>query len=97
MTMGTRPQELEALLASVDEQDVPAAKAVLIGNATPLTDVSSAVTKVPLEENLGCPWWPQRRLRNIRESGEVDVVVELDDDGLPKSHVRRGTAPSCQR
>ncbi|QHY97433.1 hypothetical protein SSPS47_20205 [Streptomyces sp. S4.7] len=84
VTMGTRPRELAALLASVDKQDVPAAKVVLIGNATPLTDVdvSANVTKVPLEENLGCPGGRNVGLEMLRESGEVDAVIELDDDGL---------------
>ncbi|MFI5666236.1 glycosyltransferase family 2 protein [Streptomyces sp. NPDC051704] len=84
VTMGTRPRELEALLASVDRQDVPAARVVLIGNATSLTDVDVAanVTKVPLEENLGCPGGRNAGLEMLRESGEVDAVIELDDDGL---------------
>ncbi|MFJ3694614.1 glycosyltransferase family 2 protein [Streptomyces sp. NPDC090052] len=84
VTMGTRPQELEALLASVEKQDVRAARVVLIGNATPLTDVDVAanVTKVPLAENLGCPGGRNVGLEMLRESGEVDVVLELDDDGL---------------
>ncbi|MCG0285924.1 glycosyltransferase family 2 protein [Streptomyces sp. PSAA01] len=84
VTMGTRPRELEALLASVEKQDVPASRVVLIGNATPLTDVDVAanVTKVPLEENLGCPGGRNVGLEMLRESGEVDVVIELDDDGL---------------
>lgn len=84
VTMGTRPRELEALLASVEKQDVPAARVVLIGNATPLTDVDVAenVTKVPLDENLGCPGGRNVGLRMLCESGEADVVIELDDDGL---------------
>ncbi|MCX4882598.1 glycosyltransferase family 2 protein [Streptomyces sp. NBC_00847] len=84
VTMGTRPRELEALLASVEKQDVPAARVVLIGNATPLADVDVAanVTKVPLEENLGCPGGRNAGLEILRDSGEVDVVIELDDDGL---------------
>ncbi|MFD0380895.1 glycosyltransferase family 2 protein [Streptomyces sp. NPDC127112] len=82
VTMGTRPRELEALLASVEKQDVPAARVVLIGNATPLTDIATDATKVPLEENLGCPGGRNVGLKMLRESGDVDVVVELDDDGL---------------
>ncbi|WP_371791707.1 glycosyltransferase [Streptomyces sp. NBC_01471] len=84
VTMGTRPRELEALLASVEKQDVPAARVILIGNATPLTDVDVAanVTKVPLDENLGCPGGRNVGLEMLRESGEADVVLELDDDGL---------------
>ncbi|MFG2823802.1 glycosyltransferase family 2 protein [Kitasatospora sp. NPDC048365] len=82
VTMGTRPRELAALLASVEKQDSPAARVVLVGNATPLTDVATDATKVPLEENLGCPGGRNVALELLRDSGEVDVVVELDDDGL---------------
>ncbi|MFG2595904.1 glycosyltransferase family 2 protein [Streptomyces sp. NPDC048462] len=82
VTMGTRPIELAALLASVEKQDVPAARVVLVGNATPLTDITADVTRIPLEENLGCPGGRNVGLRALSESGEVDVVVELDDDGL---------------
>jgi len=84
VTMGTRPRELKALLASVEEQTVPATRVMLVGNATPLTDVDAAanVTKIPLEENLGCPGGRNVGLERLRASGEVDVVIELDDDGL---------------
>ncbi|MFB6987605.1 glycosyltransferase family 2 protein [Streptomyces sp. NPDC056178] len=82
VTMGTRPRELEALLASVEKQDVPATRVVLVGNATPLADVAADVTKVPLEENLGCPGGRNVGLKMLRESGEADIVIELDDDGL---------------
>lgn len=82
VTMGTRPRELEDLLASVDKQDVPAARVVLVGNATPLDDVATDATKIPLDENLGCPGGRNVGLELLRDSGEVDVVVELDDDGL---------------
>ena len=81
VTMGTRPRELAALLASVAKQDVPA-RVVLVGNATPLTDVPADVTKVPLDENLGCPGGRNVGLRMLCDSGDVDVIVELDDDGL---------------
>ncbi|MFJ8011210.1 glycosyltransferase family 2 protein [Streptomyces sp. NPDC096339] len=82
VTMGTRPQELDALLASVEKQDVPAARVALVGNATPLTEISTEATKIPLEENLGCPGGRNVGLKMLRDSGEVDVVIELDDDGL---------------
>ncbi|MCM2580065.1 glycosyltransferase family 2 protein [Streptomyces meridianus] len=87
VTMGTRPRELAALLASVAKQDVPA-KVVLVGNATPLDDVAPApgatadLTKVPLDENLGCPGGRNVGLALLCDSGDVDVIVELDDDGL---------------
>nr|WSX53562.1 glycosyltransferase family 2 protein [Streptomyces sp. NBC_00974] len=84
VTMGTRPLELRALLASVEKQDVPAKRVVLVGNATPLTegDVAANVAKVPLDDNLGCPGGRNVGLRMLRDSGDVDVVIELDDDGL---------------
>ncbi|WP_037912082.1 glycosyltransferase family 2 protein [Actinacidiphila yeochonensis] len=84
VTMGTRPQELAALLASVEKQDAAATRVVLVGNATPLTDVDTGanVTKIPLTENLGCPGGRNVGLEALCASGEVDVVVELDDDGL---------------
>ncbi|MFF4850697.1 glycosyltransferase family 2 protein [Streptomyces sp. NPDC001194] len=82
VTMGTRPRELDALLASVGKQGVPAARVVLVGNATPLTDVTTDATKIPLDENLGCPGGRNVGLELLRASDDVDVVVELDDDGL---------------
>ncbi|MGW9602039.1 glycosyltransferase family 2 protein [Streptomyces albidoflavus] len=87
VTMGTRPRELAALLASVARQDVPATRVVLVGNATPLTDVPDdawglPLTKLPLTENLGCPGGRNVGLALLRDSDAVDVAVELDDDGL---------------
>jgi GT2 family glycosyltransferase len=82
VTMGNRPREVDALLASVGKQDVPPARVVLVGSATPLTDVDADVVKIPLDENPGCPGARNVGLRALRESGEVDVAVELDDDGL---------------
>ncbi len=35
-----------------------------------------------MEENLGCPGGRNVALARLREYGDVDVVVELDDDGL---------------
>jgi GT2 family glycosyltransferase len=40
------------------------------------------VTRMPLEENLGCPGGRNVGLRLLLESGDVEVIVELDDDGL---------------
>jgi hypothetical protein len=37
---------------------------------------------VPLEENLGCPGGRNAGLRVLLEPGDVDVVIELDNDGL---------------
>lgn len=82
VTMGDRPRQLADLLASVAKQDVAPEQVVLIGNATPLDDVSADVVKIPLEENLGCPGGRNVGLKLLCESGRVDVIVELDDDGL---------------
>ncbi|MFB7918507.1 glycosyltransferase family 2 protein [Streptomyces sp. NPDC056061] len=82
VTMGNRPRELDDLIASVGKQDVAPARVVLVGSATPLTDVTHDVTKIPLEENPGCPGARNVGLKALIESGEVDVVIELDDDGL---------------
>lgn len=87
VTMGTRPRELAALLASVARQDVPATRVVLVGNATPLTDVPDdasglPLTKLPLTGNLGCPCGRNVGLTLLRDADACDVVVELDDDGL---------------
>ncbi|MFJ2745126.1 glycosyltransferase family 2 protein [Streptomyces sp. NPDC087440] len=83
VTMGNRPRELDALMASVARQSVPAARIVLVGSATPLTDVAyDDVIKLPLADNPGCPGARNVGLRTLLDSGAVDVVVELDDDGL---------------
>jgi GT2 family glycosyltransferase len=82
VTMGTRPEELHALLESVARQSVPAAHVVVVGNGTPLTGVPDWATRVPLEENLGCPGGRNVGLKLLLEPGDVDVVIDLDDDGL---------------
>jgi GT2 family glycosyltransferase len=82
VTMGNRPQELQALLASVEKQDVPAARVVLVGNATPLDDVDADLVKIPLAENLGCPGGRNVGLEALAKAGDVDIAIELDDDGL---------------
>ena len=62
--MGDRPQQVEALLASVAMQDVRPARVVVVGNGSPLPDYSAfpgledltgGVTVLELDENLGCP------------------------------------------
>lgn len=91
VTMGDRPQAVEALLASVAMQDVRPTRLVIIGNGTALPDFTSfpgledldgGVTTIELPENLGCPGGRNEGLRRLAEIGDVDVVVELDDDGL---------------
>ena len=82
VTMGIRPRELNALLESVARQSPPAARVVVVGNGTPLASVPGWVTRVPLEENVGCPGGRNAGLTLLLEPGGTDVIVELDDDGL---------------
>ncbi|MFF1381655.1 glycosyltransferase family 2 protein [Streptomyces sp. NPDC058308] len=83
--MGNRPRELDALLASVAMQDVPADRVVLVGNGSPLPELPplpGKVTAVELDENLGCPGGRNVAIERLADFGDVDVVIELDDDGL---------------
>ncbi|MFJ9621807.1 glycosyltransferase family 2 protein [Streptomyces sp. NPDC101181] len=100
VTMGDRPQAVDALLASVAMQDVRPTRLVIIGNGTALpdysttpglTDLDGGVTTIELPENLGCPGGRNEGLRRLAEIGDVDVVIELDDDGLlvDKDVIRR--------
>ena len=88
VTMGNRPAEVDALLESVAKQDVPPTRIVIVGNGCRLPEFAARlslpgeVTVVELEENLGCPGGRNVGLARLREFGDVDVVVELDDDGL---------------
>ncbi|MET9494683.1 glycosyltransferase [Streptomyces sp. NPDC006552] len=85
VTMGNRPKDVDALLESVAKQDAPPARVVMIGNGTPLpafTGLPFEVTTVELDDNLGCPGGRNVALARLREFGDVDVAVELDDDGL---------------
>ncbi|MFE3516022.1 glycosyltransferase family 2 protein [Streptomyces sp. NPDC059166] len=91
VTMGDRPQQVEALLASVAMQDARPARVVVVGNGSPLPDYASfpglqdlpgGVTVLELDENLGCPGGRNEALEALAGFGDVDVVVELDDDGL---------------
>ncbi|MFD8020784.1 glycosyltransferase family 2 protein [Streptomyces lavendulae] len=82
LTMGDRMPELSALLASVAEQDEPAARVVVVGNGTALPDLPGNVTVVELQENLGVSGGRNVAWRRLRDFGDVDVLVDLDDDGL---------------
>lgn len=82
LTMGDRMPELLALLDSVAEQDEPAARVVIVGNGTALPDLPEGVTGVELEENLGVSGGRNVAWHRLREFGDVDVLVDLDDDGL---------------
>ncbi|MGW7429927.1 glycosyltransferase family 2 protein [Streptomyces sp. NPDC054861] len=86
VTMGTRPREVEALLASVAKQDLAPVRTVIVGNGTSLPPygegMPGAVTVIETEENLGCPGGRNIAIQRLRRFGDVDIVVELDDDGL---------------
>ncbi|SHI10370.1 hypothetical protein SAMN05444521_3970 [Streptomyces sp. 3214.6] len=88
VTMGNRPAEVDALLESVAKQDLAPARIVIVGNGCRLPEFThrlslpGEVTTIDLDENLGCPGGRNVALARLREFGDVDVVVELDDDGL---------------
>ncbi|MFI8325281.1 glycosyltransferase family 2 protein [Streptomyces sp. NPDC085529] len=83
LTMGTRPAELGALLDSVARQDEPAARVVVVGNGTgSLPALPEGVTGVELPENRGVTGGRNVAIDTLRSFGDVDVLVDLDDDGL---------------
>jgi len=88
VTMGNRPVEVDALLTSVAKQDVAPTRIVIVGNGCPLPEFAERlglpgeVTTIEVDDNLGCPGGRNVGLSRLREFGDVDVVVELDDDGL---------------
>ncbi|MER5932504.1 glycosyltransferase family 2 protein [Streptomyces sp. NPDC002054] len=82
LTMGDRMPELLALLKSVAEQDEPAARIVVVGNGTALPGLPDGVTGVELAENLGVSGGRNVAWQRLRDFGDVDVLVDLDDDGL---------------
>ncbi|MFK4100681.1 glycosyltransferase family 2 protein [Streptomyces sp. NPDC019531] len=88
VTMGNRPEEVDELLRSVAKQDIAPARIVIVGNGCRLPEFAERlslpgeVTALDVEENLGCPGGRNVALARLRDFGDVDVVVELDDDGL---------------
>ncbi|MDX3366183.1 glycosyltransferase family 2 protein [Streptomyces sp. ME02-6987-2C] len=82
LTMGNRPAELAALLQSVARQDLPAARVVVVGNGTLLPELPAGVDGVELGENLGVSGGRNAAIAHLRACGDVDVVVDLDDDGV---------------
>ena len=82
LTMGNRPAELRALLDSVAKQDLRPAHIVVIGNGSPLPPLPHGAIGVELSENLGVSGGRNVALDELRKLGDVDVVVDLDDDGL---------------
>lgn len=82
LTMGNRPDELTALLASVASQDLPPTRVVVVANGVPAPPLPAGVTAVELAENTGVTGGRNAALARLKEFGDVDVVVDLDDDGL---------------
>lgn len=83
ITMGTRPDELRALLDSVAGQDGDPIEVVVVGNGAPVTDVPAGVRTVELPENLGIPGGRNVGIEAFGPGGsDVDVLLFLDDDGL---------------
>lgn len=82
LTMGNRPREVAALLESVAKQDVAPTRVVVVGNGSPLPEMPDGVTAVELDENLGVSGGRNVAWQRLRAFGDVDVVIDLDDDGL---------------
>ncbi|WP_433178195.1 glycosyltransferase family 2 protein [Actinoallomurus sp. CA-150999] len=82
LTMGDRPAELTALLESVLAQHGAVPRIVVVGNGAPLPPLPSGVQGVEIEKNLGISGGRNVALAALREHGDVDVVMYLDDDGL---------------
>jgi GT2 family glycosyltransferase len=82
LTMGTRPAELRALLDSVAGQSEPAQRIVVVCNGAPLPELPEGVLGVELPENLGVAGGRNVAIEELRKAGDVDVLVDLDDDGL---------------
>jgi GT2 family glycosyltransferase len=83
ITMGTRPDELRALLESVAGQDGDPIEVVVVGNGAPVVDVPAGVRTVELPENLGIPGGRNVGIEAFGPGGsDVDVLLFLDDDGL---------------
>ncbi|MFD8636882.1 glycosyltransferase family 2 protein [Streptomyces sp. NPDC059533] len=82
LTRGDRMPELRALLDSVAKQDEAAVRIVVVGNGCALPGLPEGVVGVELDENLGVAGGRNVAWRRLREFGDVDVLVDLDDDGL---------------
>lgn len=82
VTMGNRPTELSALLMSVRTQVGPPERVVVVGNGTRLPGLPGDVERIELPENVGLLAGRNIGLAALRAHGDVDVVINLDDDGL---------------
>ncbi|MFE2496577.1 glycosyltransferase family 2 protein [Streptomyces scopuliridis] len=82
LTMGNRPVELRALLDSVAKQREAPTRIVVVGNGAPLPELPEDVIGIELTENLGVSGGRNVAMEKLRDCGDVDVLVDLDDDGL---------------
>ncbi|MFV2117864.1 glycosyltransferase family 2 protein [Streptomyces sp. Act-28] len=83
ITMGDRPDDLNALIESVARQDGDPVEVVVVGNGAPVRGVPGWVRSVDLPENLGIPGGRNVGIEAFGPNGsEVDVLLFLDDDGL---------------
>ncbi|KQV13311.1 MULTISPECIES: glycosyltransferase family 2 protein [unclassified Kitasatospora] len=83
ITMGNRPDELNALIESVRNQQGPAVELAVVGNGAPLPALPADVRSVELPENLGIPGGRNVGIELFGKDGcDVDAVLFLDDDGL---------------
>ncbi|MEU6624116.1 glycosyltransferase [Streptomyces litmocidini] len=81
--MGTRPDDLRALIDSVAAQEGDPVEVVVVGQGTPVTGVPDWVRTVDLPENLGIPGGRNVGIEAFGPGGtDVDVLLFLDDDGL---------------
>ncbi|MEU7553208.1 glycosyltransferase [Streptomyces sp. NPDC044571] len=95
ITMGTRPDELKALLDSVARQEGEPVEVVVVGQGVPLDGLPEGVRTVELPENLGIPGGRNAGIEAFGPAGrDVDVVLFLDDDGLLE---RTDTAELCRQ
>ena len=86
ITMGDRRARLIKLLDSVKAQEGEPALTVVVGQGVPLPGLPDGVHAVELPQNLGIPGGPKGCVAWLRDRGGVDVLVVLDDDGLPDPH-----------
>ncbi|MDT9686117.1 glycosyltransferase [Streptomyces sp. TRM76323] len=83
ITMGDRPDDLNALIESVARQDGEPVEVVVVGNGAPVRGVPGWVRTVDLPENLGIPGGRNVGIEAFGSNGsDVDVLLFLDDDGL---------------
>lgn len=66
-------------------QETPAQRVAVVGNGAPLPLPPDGVTGVESPENLIVAGGRNAALARLAESGDIDGVVDLDDDGLPIS------------